>query len=112
MDGLLASCYASYPHHLAHAALAPARLLPTGCVTLNIMSGCFCNSVKFNVWVLRGLQQLGLDITLKRATRSYDTICCRLLLVEENAEGTAPYVKMIKSIGNLLNLRGAPASGQ
>ena len=28
VDGFLASCYASYPHQLAHLALAPARVWP------------------------------------------------------------------------------------
>ena len=29
VDGYLASCYASFPHYVAHAALAPARAWPS-----------------------------------------------------------------------------------
>lgn len=45
VDGVLASCYPSVPHDLAHMGMTPIRLFPS------ILSGFFGNDNGFSVFV-------------------------------------------------------------
>ncbi|XP_063864146.1 LOW QUALITY PROTEIN: indian hedgehog protein-like [Scylla paramamosain] len=91
VDGTFVSCYASYRHSLAHKFLAPARALPS---LLRLRPGYLTR-------IVTSAQQVVWEILQGILGSEGGVVGQDVLLVEEEGEGEAFLVSVVKQIGRL-----------